>query len=379
MTKTLPLMIRRFLAEPFEGFVFLLALIASLKQVRWSKTLWTIDVGQTLLWSCIPVMGPGAIKAPDWLLRRGSDPWSMNCAFRRGLRTWQTTGWKNTWRMSQWQLLNCTMKFLSLNHQDSLKPIFGRKCKAPRNSGIQLYCQVIGNVDSGKSTLVGVLTKGGLDDGRGLARAKVPCTMYRNETKTESIGKHPESHSIWFNFNLNEIWFNLVLSGLQFLSWSGQRTYQQHSSGCGLWIVFLCPMPHTDTDTDTDDWWLKIDDWCCKCQTCWPTSIIEDNTCLVPGNYGLLCCRRSGGSLDITSWFVIFRGDVIGKSWCGACQVLIDRMANTTANSRNTTWQQVVSQSERLVTFSSQVALAFSWHSSRTIAYITTHPILRSL
>ena len=33
--------------------------------------------------------------------------------------------------------------------------------------------QVIGNVDSGKSTLVGVLTKGGLDDGRGLARAKV--------------------------------------------------------------------------------------------------------------------------------------------------------------------------------------------------------------
>ena len=32
---------------------------------------------------------------------------------------------------------------------------------------------VVGNVDSGKSTLVGVLTKGGLDDGRGLARAKV--------------------------------------------------------------------------------------------------------------------------------------------------------------------------------------------------------------
>lgn len=32
---------------------------------------------------------------------------------------------------------------------------------------------IIGNVDSGKSTLVGVLTKGGLDDGRGKARAKV--------------------------------------------------------------------------------------------------------------------------------------------------------------------------------------------------------------
>ncbi len=32
---------------------------------------------------------------------------------------------------------------------------------------------VIGNVDSGKTTLVGVLTKGERDDGRGQARAKV--------------------------------------------------------------------------------------------------------------------------------------------------------------------------------------------------------------
>ena len=102
-------------------------------------------------------------------------------------------------------------------HNEALKPIFGNaRHQGTRES--KWYCQVIGNVDSGKSTLVGVLTKGGLDDGRGLARAKVPCTMYRNETKTESIGKHPESHSIWFNFNLNKIWFNLVLSGLQFLS-----------------------------------------------------------------------------------------------------------------------------------------------------------------
>ena len=35
---------------------------------------------------------------------------------------------------------------------------------------------VIGNVDSGKSTLVGVLTRGMLDDGRGLARSKV-CSL----------------------------------------------------------------------------------------------------------------------------------------------------------------------------------------------------------
>ena len=32
---------------------------------------------------------------------------------------------------------------------------------------------VIGNVDSGKSTIVGVLTKGEFDDGRGSARSKV--------------------------------------------------------------------------------------------------------------------------------------------------------------------------------------------------------------
>ncbi|CAJ1423007.1 unnamed protein product [Effrenium voratum] len=92
---------------------------------------------------------------------------------------------------------------------------------------------VIGNVDSGKSTLVGVLTKGGLDDGRGQARAKV------------------------FNFS--------------------------HEAANGR-----------------------------------TSSIAQEIMGFAPG------------------------GD----------QVLIERMATTTANSRNTTWQQVVSQSERLVTFS---------------------------
>ena len=41
---------------------------------------------------------------------------------------------------------------------------------------------MIGNVDSGKSTLVGVLTKGGLDDGRGLARAKAGGRVGRRVT-----------------------------------------------------------------------------------------------------------------------------------------------------------------------------------------------------
>ena len=49
-----------------------------------------------------------------------------------------------------------------------------RFCSAVRTCTTMMSraSEVIGNVDSGKSTLVGVLTKGGLDDGRGLARAK---------------------------------------------------------------------------------------------------------------------------------------------------------------------------------------------------------------
>jgi hypothetical protein len=35
---------------------------------------------------------------------------------------------------------------------------------------IEVRCAVVGNVDSGKSTLTGVLTRGGLDDGRGKVR-----------------------------------------------------------------------------------------------------------------------------------------------------------------------------------------------------------------
>jgi polynucleotide 5'-kinase involved in rRNA processing len=46
----------------------------------------------------------------------------------------------------------------------------GAKTAASEND---VRVAVIGNVDSGKSTLVGVLSKGEKDDGRGSARAKV--------------------------------------------------------------------------------------------------------------------------------------------------------------------------------------------------------------
>lgn len=49
---------------------------------------------------------------------------------------------------------------------------------------------VIGNVDSGKSTLVGVLTKGIMDDGRGFARSKVFNFGHElSNGRTSSIGQ----------------------------------------------------------------------------------------------------------------------------------------------------------------------------------------------
>lgn len=49
---------------------------------------------------------------------------------------------------------------------------------------------VIGNVDSGKSTLVGVLTKGIMDDGRGSARLKVFNFSHEAQNgRTSSIGQ----------------------------------------------------------------------------------------------------------------------------------------------------------------------------------------------
>ena len=49
---------------------------------------------------------------------------------------------------------------------------------------------VCGNVDSGKSTFIGVLTRGILDDGRG--KTRVFCFNFKHETetgRTSSIGQ----------------------------------------------------------------------------------------------------------------------------------------------------------------------------------------------
>lgn len=50
---------------------------------------------------------------------------------------------------------------------------------------------IVGNVDSGKSTLIGVLTSGGLDDGRGKARSKVFVHRHELATgRTSCISQH---------------------------------------------------------------------------------------------------------------------------------------------------------------------------------------------
>lgn len=48
---------------------------------------------------------------------------------------------------------------------------------------------MVGNVDAGKSTLLGVLTHGSLDDGRGTARLKLFRHKHEAETgRTSSVG-----------------------------------------------------------------------------------------------------------------------------------------------------------------------------------------------
>ena len=55
---------------------------------------------------------------------------------------------------------------------------------------IELRIGVCGNVDSGKSSTVGVLTQGQLDNGRGLARMCVLKHKHEKETgRTSSIGQ----------------------------------------------------------------------------------------------------------------------------------------------------------------------------------------------
>lgn len=54
---------------------------------------------------------------------------------------------------------------------------------------MEVRVAVVGNVDAGKSTTLGVLTRGGLDDGRGKARVALFRHPHEVETgRTSSVG-----------------------------------------------------------------------------------------------------------------------------------------------------------------------------------------------
>ncbi|CEO97105.1 Tr-type G domain-containing protein [Plasmodiophora brassicae] len=63
--------------------------------------------------------------------------------------------------------------------------------RQPSGSG-DIRIGVVGNVDAGKSTLIGVLTSGSLDDGRGLARS----TIFRHKHEAESGRTSSISHHV---------------------------------------------------------------------------------------------------------------------------------------------------------------------------------------
>ncbi|CUA69196.1 GTP-binding protein 1, partial [Pongo abelii] [Rhizoctonia solani] len=74
---------------------------------------------------------------------------------------------------------------------------------------LEVRCAVVGNVDSGKSTTLGVLTRGGLDDGRGKARVALFRHKHEIETgRTSSVGMEilgfgADGQPILANFQLN--------------------------------------------------------------------------------------------------------------------------------------------------------------------------------
>ncbi|KAJ1021657.1 hypothetical protein NDA16_003793 [Ustilago loliicola] len=64
-----------------------------------------------------------------------------------------------------------------------------RRIPASAEELVELRIAVIGNVDAGKSTMLGVLTKGGLDDGRGKARVNLFRHKHEVESgRTSSVG-----------------------------------------------------------------------------------------------------------------------------------------------------------------------------------------------
>lgn len=99
------------------------------------------------------------------------------------------------------------------------KPIDNERHNSLSNPDDYIRVAIVGNVDSGKSTLVGVLTKGQADDGRGSARLKVfnyPHEAQNGRTSSiaqEIMGFDEKGHQIFaerFVQNKNKYWAEVV-------------------------------------------------------------------------------------------------------------------------------------------------------------------------
>ena len=122
-----------------------------------------------------------------------------------------------------------------------------RKMVAKEMNHLELRITTVGNVDSGKSTLLGVLTKGVLDNGRGSARANVFRHKHEMETgrtssiSTQIMGFTPEGEvANYSNANVREAhslrWSEIVEKSskvIQFSDLCGHERYLK-TTLCGL-------------------------------------------------------------------------------------------------------------------------------------------------
>lgn len=93
---------------------------------------------------------------------------------------------------------------------------------------------VCGNVDSGKSTMVGVLTKGELDDGRGRSRQHLFIHKHEKNTgRTSSIGQQilgydAQGGCVNYDFEHTATWGDIIEKSfkvISFLDLAGHERY----------------------------------------------------------------------------------------------------------------------------------------------------------
>lgn len=96
-----------------------------------------------------------------------------------------------------------TLRERTLDNGRSIAEVMVRKIPEDQNN-IEVRVAVLGNADAGKSTLLGVLTQGSLDNGRGRAR----LNMFRHLHEIQSGRTSSISHEILgFNSQVCYIFF----------------------------------------------------------------------------------------------------------------------------------------------------------------------------